>query len=113
MDGAITYRHTRPGEEDQVCELVARVFNEFVAPGFAPQGIREFFRYVDPEAMRLRWQKGHFTLVAVTGDRIVGAIEMMAPDHVSLLFVEARHQGRGISRELLSRSIELLSLIHI
>ena len=107
MDGAITYRNARPGEEIQVCELVARVFNEFVAPGFAPHGIREFFRYVHPEAMQLRWQKGHFALVAVAGDQIVGAIEMMPPDHVSLLFVDASHQRRGISRELLCRSIDV------
>jgi GNAT superfamily N-acetyltransferase len=107
MDGVITYRHTRPGEEVQVCELVTRVFNEFVAPGFAPQGIREFLRYVHPEAIRLRWQRQHFTLVAVAGGQIVGAIEMMTPDHVSLLFVDARYQRRGISRELLRRSIEV------
>ncbi len=94
-----------PGEETEVCDLVSRVFNEFVAPGYAQEGIQEFFKYVKPESLLTRFQANHIFLVAVVGDKIVGVIEIRDYDHVSLLFVDPQFQRRGIARELLRRSL--------
>jgi hypothetical protein len=38
MDERVTIRQMKPGEEPDVCALVARVFDRFVAPGFPPEG---------------------------------------------------------------------------
>jgi len=107
MHDAIAYRRMQPGEETAVCELVIQVFNAFVAPDSASRGVREFLKYVNPDALRARSDGNHFTMVALAKHRIVGVIEMRALDHVSLLFVEPRYQRRGIGRELLRRSIEV------
>jgi predicted GNAT family N-acyltransferase len=97
----------QPGEETAVCDLVNRVFDEFVAPLFAQEGVREFRTYTQPDAMRHRSQADHFVLVAAAPDQIAGMIEMRDWSHVSLLFVNKEFQGRGISRELLRQALDI------
>ncbi|MEW5958981.1 MAG: GNAT family N-acetyltransferase [Chloroflexota bacterium] len=107
MDNPITYRSMAPGEEEEVCALINRVFDEFIAPGYTPQGILEFRNYVQPEALLERCQTSSFVLVAMGRDKVVGMIELRDNNHLSLLFVDRQYQGRGISRELLHRALNL------
>ena len=107
MENLITYRPMGPGEEKEVCDLVNRVFDEFVGPGYAEQGVLEFRNYVQPEALLERCQTTDFVLVATALDKIVGMIEIRANEHLSLLFVDRQYQGQGISRELLRRALDL------
>jgi GNAT superfamily N-acetyltransferase len=97
----------QPGQETQVCELVTRVFDEFVAPDFPPEGIREFLSYVQPEALRERSRAGYLTLVAWLDDEMVGVVQMKNHSHVSLYFVEGAHMGKGIGRELWRRALAI------
>jgi GNAT superfamily N-acetyltransferase len=96
-----------PGEEAEVCHLVHRVFDEFVAPHYVQKGIQEFRKYVDPLALQQRSRESHFVLVATSPDQMVGMIEMRSHSHVSLLFVDQQFQGKGISRELLHRALTI------
>ncbi len=96
----------RPGEESEVCDLVKRVFDEFVAPDYSQEGIDEFFRYSQPDALAQRSQNNHFVLLAVAEVRSVGMLEMRDYKHVSMLFVEAAFQRRGISRALLWQALD-------
>jgi len=89
-----------PGEELEICDLVLRCFNKFVAPDYPPRGVREFQKYVTPELLRTRSSDNHFTLVAHTINRITGMIEIRDFHHVSLLFVDQSYQRRGISHSL-------------
>jgi GNAT superfamily N-acetyltransferase len=90
----------QPGEETRVCDLITRVFNEFVAPDFPPEGIEEFLKFVQPDALRDRSRAGYLTLVATLGDEMVGVIQMKGRDHISLYFVDQAHMGEGIGRDL-------------
>lgn len=102
-----TYRSLHAADIPEVSGLVARVFDQFVAPDYAPEGVREFHRYIQPSAFEMRAQKDHFSLVALAQDRIVGMIEMRGYDHISLLFVDSAYQRRGIARELLRLALEV------
>lgn len=103
----INYRPLQPGEETAVCDLIASVFNAYVAPDYEEKGNQEFFKYANPEAMSERVKNNHFVLVAAVGDRIVGMIEMRDFDHLSLLFVDSDFHRRGISRELLRQAVDI------
>jgi predicted GNAT family N-acyltransferase len=111
MDGPVTdqtviYRAMKAGEERDVCRLVARVFADFVAVLYSPQGVREFLAYAaDFDQLRERLQANHFVLVAETQGRIVGAIEVRNCDHISLLFVEGELQRKGIGNGLWRRAL--------
>ena len=107
MEEPLQYRPMNPGEETRVCELVSLVFNEFVAPLYAQEGVQEFFKYVDPVLLWKRSQENHFVLVATIQDKIAGMIEIRDHNHISLLFVDRQFQQRGISKELLRRALEI------
>lgn len=100
------YRAVRPGEEAAVSNLVARSFNEFIAPDFAEEGIEEFFNYANPRSLAKRSEGSHFVLVAEADGEIVGMIEVREMSHISMLFVDKAHHGKGIGRELLRLALE-------
>lgn len=100
MTPALSIRKMRPGEETQVSELIARVFDEFVAPDFSPAGVDEFLKYIQPGALRERSETDHFTLVAMLAEMLVGVIEIRNHNHVSLYFVDEAHIGKGIGKAL-------------
>jgi GNAT superfamily N-acetyltransferase len=104
---AIAIRPMQAGEETPVCELIARVFQAFVAPDLTPEGVQEFLKYVQPESLLERSQVNHFVLVGLAQDRIVGVIEVRGYQHVSLLFVDQAYQGRGIARDLWRRALDI------
>ena len=101
---AVFYREMAPGEEQVVCNLVTRVFNQYVASDYGQDGIEEFFRFANPEAMKERMRSNGFVLVALQNGTIVGMLEFFPPDIVALLFVTVRHQG--IAKKLLAQSIK-------
>ena len=43
----IKYRFMQAGEEQETCDLVIRVFNEFVAHQYSEQDIQKFLKYVE------------------------------------------------------------------
>ena len=99
----IVYAEMKPGEEPAVCALIERVFNEFVAPDFAQEGIDEFFRFANPPAVAERVRSGAFVLVAKQGGELVGVLEFRPPGHLSMMFVTLRR--RGIAKELLAGAL--------
>ncbi len=96
-----------PGEAGDVCCLVNRVFQTFVAPQYSQEGVDEFLRYAQGEAMAARARANHFVLVAELDGSLVGAIEVRHYSHISLLFVEETFQRRGTARELVRRALEV------
>lgn len=91
------------GEEAKICALVEAVFNEFVAPGYGEEGIKEFFKFANPLAMAERAGPAQVVVVAEQGTDLVGVIEMRNGAHIALLFVRTR--GQGIARELVQRAV--------
>jgi len=99
----ITYRQFQIGEENDVCGLISEIFDEFVAPDYSEEGVQEFYRYANAEALVARRGDEVFCLVAESSGRLVGMIEMLACAHISLLFV--RERGKGIAKELFNRAL--------
>jgi GNAT superfamily N-acetyltransferase len=96
----------RHGEERDVCHLIHRSFDHSVAPACTKRGQRNFKKYADPEEMVRRVRTEHMVLLALSGDDIVGMVEMRNGRHVSLLFVDPEFQGRGVGGELLERALD-------
>jgi predicted GNAT family N-acyltransferase len=89
----------------QVTQLVTKMFNQFEAPEYSPEGVSNFLRYNEMDAFRKRVKTNHFVLVARNGETIVGVIEMRNNDHICLLFVDAAHHRQGIGKTLLKAAI--------
>lgn len=100
------YLKMKPGEETDVIDVVTSTFNEFVAPGFSEQGISEFFKYANTEALAKRALSNHFTIVARKDHEPVGIIEIRDCNHVSMFFVKKEFQKSGIGKALLEKAID-------
>lgn len=107
MNETISYRLMESGEEAEVCHIVIETFNEFIAPLYSQEGIREFLRYVKPRLFIQRSRANHIVLIAKEQEKIIGMIEVRNYNHISLFYVLQKFQQKGIGKELLHRSIEI------
>lgn len=103
----IVYRSLNYGEIPEIVRLMKGVFNDFIAPGYDPEGIDEFLNYIRGSAIAPRLKRNHFMQVAATSKHIVGVIEVRNYHHISLLFVARTFQRQGIATTLVQRAIAL------
>ena len=106
-EALVSIHQMEPGDEERVCRLVRQVFNDFVAPLYAQEGVEEFLRYADPGLMAKRAQSNHLALIAEANGELIGAIEMRDFNHISLLFVAREKQRQGIGRQLLQEALTI------
>lgn len=97
------YRDMRPGEELAVLALVMRAFDQFVRPDFSQDGEVEFTR--SARRFVCDHPDGHAITVAESGGELIGMIDLRDGSHVSLFFVEAAHQRRGVGAALLAAAL--------
>jgi len=93
-------------EIGQVCALVMKCFNAFIAPDYGDAGCEEFARFADPAAMKERIERSSFVMAAIAREEIVGMIEIRDPYHVALFDVDPDYHRRGIGRQLMDAAIE-------
>ncbi|MDX1584983.1 MAG: GNAT family N-acetyltransferase, partial [Thermoanaerobaculia bacterium] len=101
---SLEIRPARAGEEREVCDLITRVFDEFVGSDFTQEGVDEFYEFAAPDAMADRMRSGEIVLIAENREGIVGMIELRGLDHIAMLFVERR--GAGIGRRLVEEALK-------
>jgi GNAT superfamily N-acetyltransferase len=94
------------GEEQQVLDLVRRVFDSNVTPAYSSLGNEEFYKYLSLNDFLKRIQTNHQVFVAKDGTaQIVGVLEIRHSSHISLLFVRDDLQRSGIGRALVEQAI--------
>ena len=89
-------RRLAPEEIPAALELCWRVFQEFEAPEYSPEGVAAFRASLDDEE---RTRKLAF-YGAFDGGRLVGVLCMRTPQHIGGFFVDAAYHRRGIGRRL-------------
>lgn len=78
--------------------LAGRVFAEFEAPEYSPEGIGTFLRFVAPEALAAQHRNGSMqSWGAFRRGRLVGIIALTRRSHLCLLFVEKACHRQGIA----------------
>ncbi|RJP35378.1 MAG: GNAT family N-acetyltransferase [Actinobacteria bacterium] len=107
MRGPIAFREMAAGDEQGVSALIEEVFNEFIAPDYAPGGIEEFKKHIVPEDLLRRHERGDsFILLAEEDGELVGVIDVRDGSHIRLFFVRKDHHGKGVGRNLFDLSLE-------
>jgi GNAT superfamily N-acetyltransferase len=95
-------------QEEKIKEFsafVKMVFDEFVAVDYSDEGNRTFYEYIKDDSIKERRNAGNILLTVEEDGNIIGAIEIRDLMHISLLFVDKRHQGKGIGEGLIDCGI--------
>jgi ribosomal protein S18 acetylase RimI-like enzyme len=107
MDARYRIRRWTPDDTPGLLAMVLSAFDAFVAPGYPPEGVKEFRGFAETETLNGLLLAGtHEGYACFEGEAPVGAILLRGNDHVSLLFVDEAHHRRGIARELYGRGLE-------
>ena len=91
----IIYGPMRPGEAKRVIDLVLSVFDEFVAPRYSNEGVIEFRKFANLEALISRSQSTSFTFTAKANGDLIGMIELLNNCHVAMFFVRKSFQKKA------------------
>lgn len=93
-------------ELEEALGLVWEVFQEFEAPEYSEEGVREFRGFIEPEAMRQRLENKEFLIWGCfRHSRMIGVIASRPPCHISLLFVDKHFHRQGIAKALFNEMI--------
>lgn len=87
---------------DAVSAICMASFSSSVAGGLSGEGVSTFAKIVSRDALRDRMKADNTILVAERHGRIEGVVELKEGRHISMLFVEPEHQGKGVGRQLLA-----------
>lgn len=93
-------------EWGQASDLVWRVFSQFEAPDYPPEGIQAFRQFVDPHALGELARRGKLRLWGCFhGPTLVGVGAVRGGGHISLLFVESAWHRKGCGGALLNEML--------
>ncbi|MGN1266615.1 MAG: GNAT family N-acetyltransferase [Dorea sp.] len=82
-------------------QLTREVFLQDVAPSYSSEGVAEFQKFINYEAMVQRCRnRDMFFFGAFEKKELVGVIAAKRDGHICLFFVKKEMQGRGIGRKL-------------
>jgi ribosomal protein S18 acetylase RimI-like enzyme len=89
--------------------MIWKTFMKFEGPEYTSEGIRNFLDFITDEDLFHSFLQGKYLmLVAVDGDRIIGAASVRDGNHLSLLFVDESYHRQGVGRSLMRCLCEFL-----
>ena len=94
-ESSMEIRHLTPAEIPQGLELVRDVFLEFEAPDYPPEGVEEFFRFLnDP-------QQASLCFYGAWDGTVLRGVLAAREEHICLLFVRREYHRQGTARALI------------
>lgn len=98
----LTVRPAHRNEWDDAMALAWRVFMQFEARDYSPEGIESFQDFITDSILYRMFLMGQYQLFAAyDNERMIGMISLRNETHISLLFVDAKYHRRGIGRQLI------------
>ena len=95
-------RMIRESELDEALDLVLKVFMEFEAPDYSPEGVDSFVKdIIHNESFREGCKSGTFrTYAAFKDGNVIGVLTLRKESHIMLFFVQKEYQKQGVGRAL-------------
>lgn len=85
-------------------KMIWKTFLKFEAADYTEEGIRNFMDFISDDQLYHHFLQGQYQMmVALDGERIIGAASVRNGNHLSLLFVDEAYHRRGVGRALMSR----------
>lgn len=89
--------------------MIWRTFLRFEGRDYTQEGIRNFYDFITDDDLYVAFLKGEYQLmVALDGQKVIGAGSIRNRNHLSLLFVEEGYHRRGVGRAILTAVCDYL-----
>ena len=85
-------------------DMIWRTFLKFEGQDYTEEGIQNFYEFITDVNLYRAFQQGRYQLlVALDGEKVIGAASLRNGHHLSLLFVEEAYHHQGVGRDLLEQ----------
>ena len=98
------FRWAREEDWSPAMRMIWRTFLKFEGNDYTREGLRNFFKFITDEDLLEAFRRGEYLmLVALDGNRIIGAGSVRDRNHLSLLFVDEEYHRQGVGREIMTK----------
>lgn len=102
-------RWAKEEEWGPAMRMIWRTFLRFEGRDYTREGIRNFYDFITDDDLYVAFLKGEYQLmVALDGQKVIGAGSIRNRNHLSLLFVEEGYHRRGVGRAILTAVCDYL-----
>lgn len=83
-------------------DMIWKTFLKFEGQVYSPEGIQNFLDFITDEDLVKDFLLGKYLmLIALDGEKVIGAATVRDRNHLSLLFVDERYHHKGVGRALM------------
>lgn len=109
MRGSYEVRWARESDWTPAMRMIWKTFLKFEGRDYTQEGIRNFFDFITDDDLYVAFLKGTYRMmVALDGERVIGAGSIRNRNHLSLLFVDEEYHHKGIGSALLAGLCDFL-----
>ena len=95
-------RWARQEEWASAMQMIWRTFLQFEGKVYTEEGVNNFFDFITDDNLYVAFLRGEYQMmVALDGERIIGAGSVRNRNHLSLLFVDEHYHRMGVGRRLM------------
>lgn len=96
-------RWARENEWAPAMRMIWRTFLKFEGRDYTQEGIKNFFDFITDDDLYVAFLKGTYRMmVALDGEKVIGAGSIRSKNHLSLLFVDENYHHLGVGSALLT-----------
>ena len=101
--GFYVVRWARENEWAPAMKMIWKTFLKFEGRDYTQEGIKNFFDFITDDDLYVAFLKGTYRMmVALDGERVIGAGSIRNRNHLSLLFVDEDYHHMGVGSALLT-----------
>lgn len=93
----------------ETMDMIWKTFLKFEGTDYSEEGIRNFYEFITDIDLYSAFLQGKYRmLIALDGDRVIGAGSLRNVNHLSLLFVDEQYHRQGVGSALMDRLCQYL-----
>lgn len=108
---SISIRWARQEEWVETMNMIWKTFLKYEGNDYSEEGVQNFYEFITDAGLYQAFLQGKYQLlVALDGEKIIGAGSLRNINHLSLLFVDEAYHRQGVGRALMEKLCQYLKL---